>query len=106
MTQRAADLVCVKIGRCGGISGALAAASRARAAGYEVYLASTLDGPLGIAAALHAAAAIGPGRACGLATLALFEGRPDPLPPDRGTIAVPGTPGLGDALAEWYSAGT
>ncbi len=55
--------------------------ARARAAGYEVYLASTLDGPLGIAAALHAAAVIRPDRACGLATLGLFAERDDPLPP-------------------------
>jgi L-Ala-D/L-Glu epimerase len=52
-----------------GISGLLAAASRARGAGYEIYLASTLNGPLGIAAALHAAAAVRPDRPGGLATL-------------------------------------
>ena len=40
------------------------AARQARAAGYEVYLASTLDGPLGIAAALHVAAVVRPDRAC------------------------------------------
>src|ERR1700691_2734103 len=67
------------VARCGGISATLSAAAQARAAGYEVYLASTLDGPLGIAAALHAAAVIRPARACGLATLGLFGGRADPL---------------------------
>jgi L-alanine-DL-glutamate epimerase-like enolase superfamily enzyme len=97
-----ADLVCLKIARCGGISATLSAAAQARAAGYEVYLASTLDGPLGIAAALHAAAVIGPGRACGLATLGLFADREDPLPVRDGAIAVPATPGLGDGLADWY----
>ena len=48
-----------------------------RAAGAEVYLASTLDGPLGIAAGVHAAAALasrGPLPHCGLATLELFDG--------------------------------
>ncbi len=60
LDERYGDLVCLKIARCGGIAGTLAAAERARAAGYEVYLASTLDGPLGIAAALHCAAVIGP----------------------------------------------
>jgi o-succinylbenzoate synthase len=99
---RAAGLACLKIAGCGGISGTLAAASRARAAGYEVYLASTFDGPLGIAAALHAAAVIGPARACGLATLGMFADRPDPFAPRRGSIAVPVTPGLGDGLANWY----
>jgi L-alanine-DL-glutamate epimerase-like enolase superfamily enzyme len=93
-----ADAVCLKISRCGGISGLLAAAALVRASGAEVYLASTLDGPLGVAAALHAAAALasrGPMPHCGLATLALFEGVGDPLPVRRGTIALPDAPGLG-----------
>ena len=98
----AAELVCLKIARCGGISGTLAAADRARAAGYEVYLASTFDGPLGIAAALHAAAVIRPSRACGLATLSIFADRGDPLPVRRGTIAAPQGAGLGGGLADWY----
>jgi L-alanine-DL-glutamate epimerase-like enolase superfamily enzyme len=98
----AADLACLKISRCGGISGLLAAAADARAAGYEVYLASTLDGPLGIAAALHAAAVLRPARACGLATLGLFEGRADPLPARDGMLAPPPGPGLGPWLVDWY----
>jgi L-alanine-DL-glutamate epimerase-like enolase superfamily enzyme len=67
-----ADAVCLKISRCGGISGLIAAATLVRASGAEVYLASTLDGPLGVAAAVHTAAALasrGPVPACGLATL-------------------------------------
>jgi L-alanine-DL-glutamate epimerase-like enolase superfamily enzyme len=102
LTRPAADFICLKISRCGGISGLLDAAVRARSAGYGVYLASTLDGPLGIAAALHAAAVIGPGRACGLATLGLFAGRDDPLSPARGEIAAPSGPGLGERLLDWY----
>jgi L-Ala-D/L-Glu epimerase len=93
-----ADAVCLKIGRCGGISGLLAAAALVRASGAEPYLASTLDGPLGIAAALHAAAALasrGPVPPCGLATLGMFEGIEDRLPVDRGRIALPSAPGLG-----------
>lgn len=97
------DLVCLKISRCGGIGGTLAAAERARASGYEVYLASTLDGPLGIAAALHCAAVIAPRRACGLATMRLFAGDSEQLVAADGTIAVPGGPGLGDGLVDWYS---
>ena len=102
LDQRFADLVCLKISRCGGISATLAAAARARAAGYDVYLASTLDGPLGIAAALHAGAAIGPNRACGLATLGLFANRDNLLPVRHGAIMVPDGAGLGDGLAGWY----
>jgi L-Ala-D/L-Glu epimerase len=99
------DLMCLKISRCGGIAGTLTAAARARAAGYEVYLASTLDGPLGIAAALHCAAVIGPRRACGLATLGMFAVTRDPLPARGGAIAVPDGSGLGDGLLDWYGAG-
>jgi L-Ala-D/L-Glu epimerase len=70
----AADGVCLKIASCGGISGLVAAAAAARAAGSFVYVASTYDGPVGIAAGLHAAAALQPTPACGLATLRLFGG--------------------------------
>jgi L-alanine-DL-glutamate epimerase-like enolase superfamily enzyme len=98
----AADAICLKISRCGGISGAMETARRAREAGYAVYLASTLDGPLGIAAALHAAAAIGPGLACGLATLGLFAGEDAVLPVVRGSMAIPDGPGLGAGLSDWY----
>jgi len=95
-----ADAVCLKVSRCGGIGPLLAAAALVRASGAEIYLASTLDGPLGVAAALHAAAALasrGPLPHCGLATLGLFEGLEDQLPPQGGAIAVPPAPGLGVA---------
>jgi o-succinylbenzoate synthase len=102
LERRACTALCLKVSRCGGISGVLDAARRARAVGYELYLASTLDGPLGIAAAVHAAAAIGPDRACGLATLGLFANGAGELAPTRGYIAVPDAAGLGDDLAGWY----
>ncbi|HYI17637.1 MAG TPA: enolase C-terminal domain-like protein [Solirubrobacteraceae bacterium] len=93
----ATDAVCLKIARCGGISGLLRDAAAARAAGSEVYVASSFDGPLGIAAGLHAAAALGATRplpACGLATLAMFEGLDGVLEPREGAIAIPTGPGL------------
>jgi L-alanine-DL-glutamate epimerase-like enolase superfamily enzyme len=93
-----ADAVCLKVSRCGGLAGLLAAAALVRASGAEVYLASTLDGPLGVAAAVHAAAALaarGPLPPCGLATLSLFADLEDPLPAREGRIAVPTAPGLG-----------
>jgi o-succinylbenzoate synthase len=99
---RVCDAVCLKISGCGGISGLVECARQARAVGYEVYLASTYDGPLGIAAALHAAAALTPDRSCGLATLGMFDGRPELLTPVAGRIAVPVGPGLGEGLLEWY----
>jgi L-Ala-D/L-Glu epimerase len=92
----AADAVCLKISRCGGISGLLRDARAARAAGTKVYVASSLDGPLGIAAGLHAAAGLrasGPVAYCGLATLGTFEDM-DLLAPTDGEIAVPPGPGL------------
>jgi L-alanine-DL-glutamate epimerase-like enolase superfamily enzyme len=92
----AADAVCLKVSRCGGISGLLRDARAARAAGTKVYVASSLDGPLGIAAGLHAAAGLrasGPVAYCGLATLASFEDV-DLLAPRDGEIAVPAGPGL------------
>jgi L-Ala-D/L-Glu epimerase len=93
-----ADAVCLKISRCGGISGLLVAATLVRATGAEVYLASTLDGPLGVAAAVHAAAALashGEVPPCGLATLDLFEDLHNPLPAREGRITVPAGAGLG-----------
>ncbi|HEY3018942.1 MAG TPA: mandelate racemase/muconate lactonizing enzyme family protein [Solirubrobacteraceae bacterium] len=85
-----ADAICLKISRCGGISGVLAQAALAMAMGTDVYLASTYDGPLGIAGALHAAAALRVTLPCGLATL----DDPGPLAPVDGAIAVPAGPGL------------
>ncbi|HXC46577.1 MAG TPA: enolase C-terminal domain-like protein [Solirubrobacteraceae bacterium] len=98
LTAGVADAVCLKIARCGGISGLLAAAALVRASGAEVYVASTLDGPLGLSAGVHAAAALasrGPLAPCGLATLAMFEGVGYQLAPARGEIAVPAGAGLG-----------
>ena len=94
----ATDAVCLKISRCGGITGVLRDARAARAAGSRVYLASTFDGPLGVAAALHAAAALAAGGealpACGLATMSAFREHADVLRPAGGVIAVPAGPGL------------
>jgi L-Ala-D/L-Glu epimerase len=101
LDQRLCTSVCLKVAGCGGIGGTIEAAARARRAGYEVYLASSLDGPLGIAAALHAAAVIRPDRYCGLATLRAYEGE-DPVPPREGVMTVPSGPGLGDGLIDWY----
>jgi L-alanine-DL-glutamate epimerase-like enolase superfamily enzyme len=94
----ATDAVCLKIARCGGITGVLHDAAEARIARSAVYLASTFDGPLGIAAAVHAAAgltAAGPLPAHGLATLAAFEDPGERLHAVRGAIRVPREPGLG-----------
>jgi L-alanine-DL-glutamate epimerase-like enolase superfamily enzyme len=105
LERRVCDAACLKIARCGGLTGLLERAARARASGYRIYLASTLDGPLAIAAALHAAVAVKPELPCGLATLGVFAERPDPLPARGGGIAPPSGPGLGKRLLEWYLLG-
>jgi len=100
---RVCDALCLKIAASGGITGLLRDASAAQAIGYEVYLASTLDGPLGIAAALHVAARLRPQRHCGLATLDRFD-RESPWRAVDGFIALPAGPGLGAGLTAWYGA--
>jgi o-succinylbenzoate synthase len=95
LTASVADAVCLKVSRCGGISGLLAQAALVRASGADVYLSSTFDGPLGIAAAVHCAAALRPSAACGLGTLELFADELEVLPVTGGEIAVPEAPGLG-----------
>ncbi|UGS36255.1 mandelate racemase/muconate lactonizing enzyme family protein [Capillimicrobium parvum] len=89
-----ADAVCLKVSRAGGIASLLVQASLVRAGGAEPYLASTYDGPLGVAAAVHAAAALRLELPCGLATLEAFT-ETSPLPVVDGAITVPARPGLG-----------
>src|SRR5207248_4098273 len=92
----ACDFVCLKIAACGGITRVWESAVHAQSAGSQPYVASSYDGPVGIAAGLHAAAALGPDvPACGLATLPLFENVDDPFPARHGRIEVPRRPGLG-----------
>jgi o-succinylbenzoate synthase len=95
LTAAVADAVCLKVSRCGGISGLLAQAALVRASGADVYVSSTFDGPIGIAAAVHCAAALRPTGACGLGTLGLFADELAVLSVRDGEIAVPDVPGLG-----------
>ncbi|MBJ7243930.1 MAG: hypothetical protein JHD03_03830, partial [Solirubrobacteraceae bacterium] len=101
LASGASELICLKLGRAGGVSGLLAQAALARSSGTEVYLASMLDGPIGIAAALHAAAALRIMIPSGLATLDRFDGLDGGLlAPSDGAITVPLGPGLGVGPAE------
>ena len=104
--RRACDLTTVKLAKVGGIGEANAVAKA-----LPIYLSSALDGPLGIAAAAHAAQALpfaGPaaGLAHGLATQLLFKSTVAATGPtlDGPLLSVPDGPGLGveiddDALA-------
>jgi L-Ala-D/L-Glu epimerase len=98
----ACDVVNVKLAGAGGFSPARDLLREARANGLDAFLSSTLDGPWGIAAALQLAGSEGLSLACGLATLELFDARiARALPaPRRGTLSVPGGPGLGVQVDE------
>lgn len=90
-------IVRLRVAACGGITGLLQQAREARRAGAQVYVASSFDGPLGVAAGIHAAAALlaqSPMPACGLATLGMFHEHAHMLPVDNGSVQVPSEPGL------------
>ena len=99
---RGADRVELKVARAGGISPLLVRAALVGHAGVAPSIASMFDGPLGIAAAVHAAAALGIEEPLGLATLDALDLRGVPglaamaelLRPASGRIAVPRGPGL------------
>jgi L-Ala-D/L-Glu epimerase len=98
----ACRLATVKLAKTGGIGGAAAVAKH-----LPVYLSSALDGPVGIAAAAHAAQAIyadspDPGVAHGLATQVLFA---DGIAAREcelrdGALRLPEAPGLGVEIDE------
>jgi o-succinylbenzoate synthase len=101
-TAGACDLATVKLAKVGGIGEANGIAGH-----LPIYLSSALDGPVGIAAAAHAAQALpftGPaaGLAHGLATQLLFSetvaARECGLDGDR--LAPPEAPGLGVEIDE------
>lgn len=98
----ACDAVNVKLAPAGGFDAARATVAAAREHGLDPYLSSTLDGPWGIAAALQLAASEGLARACGLATLELFDAQlARALPRARGgLLSVPQGPGLGVAISD------
>jgi L-alanine-DL-glutamate epimerase-like enolase superfamily enzyme len=91
----ACDLATVKLAKVGGIAAALEVARE-----IPTYLSSALDGPVGIAAAAHAAQLLpggGAGVAHGLATQRLFEDTIAARGPelDGARLSVPDEPGLG-----------
>lgn len=93
----ACDAVSLKLATLGGVRPTRDAIRAAREEGLEPILTSTIDGPWGIAAALHVAAAERLTLACGLATLDLFASRLAKAirRPMAGVLEVPAGPGLG-----------
>lgn len=93
----AADVLICKPMVLGGIDQAFAAGQRARAAGIEPVVTTTIDAAIARTAAAHLACALDPEPACGLATGALLteDIRPDPTTVTDGVLQVPDRPGLG-----------
>lgn len=96
----AADVLIVKPAVIGGPRRAMEIVEMARAGGVECVVTSAMESGIGVAAALHVAAASRPLHACGLATLELLA---DDLVSGRlrvvdGMMAVPLRTGLGIAL--------
>jgi L-alanine-DL-glutamate epimerase-like enolase superfamily enzyme len=96
----ACDVLVVKPGRVGGPLAAMAVARAAAERGVAVTISTLLETGVGLAAAVHVAAALPGDRAHGLATAGLLAADPARgLPPvEHGRIAIPG-PGLGVTLA-------
>lgn len=94
----AASLVVVKLPPAGGITGAMAMIEAARACGLGAVVTSMMDTSIGVAAALHVAAAAWPlAGACGLGTLEFLAADvvKDPLRIAGGAMILPEGPGLG-----------
>ncbi|RLM67819.1 mandelate racemase/muconate lactonizing enzyme family protein [Halorubrum sp. Atlit-26R] len=92
----AADAVVLKPMALGGPDRALAAALRARRAGVDPVVTTTIDAVVARTAAVHVAAAIPDVSPCGLATGALLDEdlAPDPCPIADGSLPVPSGAGL------------
>ncbi len=95
VAPRAAQFACLKLQAVGGLDNMIGAAKSAREVGMKVYSGSTLDGPIGIAAALHASVVINPDMASGLATIDAFEQTTNLDWVKDGTVSVPAGLGLG-----------
>ena len=98
LAAEAADVLILKPMLAGGPAATQRLAALAAAAGVSAIVTSTLETGIGLAAAVHAAAALPPPlRACGLATAALLESDllEQPLPIVDGQMRRPETAGLG-----------
>jgi o-succinylbenzoate synthase len=96
----AADVVVCKPMALGGPVRTCELARRASDRGVDTVVTTTIDGVVARVGALHVAAAIPDGPACGLATGDRLESdlAPDPAPVEAGRMAVPAGPGLGEVF--------
>ena len=98
---RAASIIVVKLPTAGGIGGAMAVLRAAAEKGLGAVVTGMVDTSVGIAAALHvAAAADALAGACGFGTLDLLtrDVVAEPLRIENGAMLLPGGPGLGVQL--------
>ncbi|MFB6281496.1 MAG: mandelate racemase/muconate lactonizing enzyme family protein [Haloferacaceae archaeon] len=101
LSRDAADVLVLKPMALGGPDRAVAAARRARDAGAEPVVTTTVDAAVARTAAVHVAAAVPDVPPCGLATRSLLAEDlvADPAPVVDGGVAVPDRPGVaGDAF--------
>jgi L-Ala-D/L-Glu epimerase len=107
LAAEAADVLVLKPMLASGPLATLRLAALARAAGVGVVVTSMLETGIGIAAALHVAAALPePILACGLATAGLLTDDllAQPLSVDNGVMSLPEAPGLG-VQVDWARLG-
>lgn len=104
LDAEAADVLVCKPMALGGPDRTLAAVRRAREAGVECVVTTTIDAVVARLGAVHVAAAVPDVPACGLATGSMLASdlAPDPAPVSEGRIEVPDGPGLGDGLDSLY----
>ena len=88
------DILVIKLARVGGITAARSIIEHARARGLGAVLTSSLETGVGLASALHLAAAMDIPQACGLATgpLLTHDLLQAPLSPDSGFLITPDSP--------------
>ncbi len=95
------DVLVLKPALLGGMFKTRQLVSTAAAAGTDTVITTMMETEVGTAAALHLAAAVTPGRACGLDTLRLFDGVQQNLTVRNGFINLPDGTGLGADLLRW-----
>ncbi|KAB1196320.1 MULTISPECIES: mandelate racemase/muconate lactonizing enzyme family protein [Haloferax] len=97
IASNAADVLVCKPMALGGPDRTLSVANRARSAGVDVVVTTTIDAVVARLGALHVAAALPGERAHGLATAAFLDTdvAADPAPVRDGVMHVPCGPGLG-----------
>ncbi|WP_225334344.1 mandelate racemase/muconate lactonizing enzyme family protein [Halomicrobium urmianum] len=97
-----AEYLVLKPMALGGPGDAHAIAERAREAGVEPVISTTIDGVVARTAAVHVAAAVPGIEPCGLATADMLADDlgPDPATVEDGRVRVPDDPGLGIDPAE------